>query len=161
MSSSAAIGSVLAGFRVESLIGQGAMGAVYLAEDTATGRRVALKLLAPALAEDERFRERFLRESQLAASLDHPHIVPILASGDENGVLYLAMAYIAGFDLRELLRREAPLEAERALRLVSQVADALDAAHERDLVHRDVSRATSSWAKTTTPTCATSAWPGT
>ena len=138
MSASAAIGSVLAGFRVESLIGQGAMGAVYLAEDTATGRQVALKLLAPALAEDERFRERFLRESQLAASLDHPHIVPVLASGDENGVLYLAMAYVAGFDLRELLRREAPLEAERALRLVSQVADALDAAHENGLVHRDV-----------------------
>ena len=119
MSASAAIGSVLAGFRVKWLIGQGAMGAVYLAEDTATGRQVALKLLAPALAEDERFRERFLRESQLAASLDHPHIVPILASGEENGVLYLAMAYIPGSDLRELLRREAPLEAERALGLVS------------------------------------------
>jgi serine/threonine-protein kinase len=138
MSSPAAIGSVVAGFRVESLIGQGAMGAVYLAEDTTTGRQVALKLLVPTLAEDERFRERFLRESELAASLDHPHIVPILASADENGVLALAMAYISGSDLRELLRHEAPLEAERALGLVSQVADALDAAHAAGLVHRDV-----------------------
>ena len=138
MSSPVAIGSVVAGFRVDSLIGQGAMGAVYLAEETTTGRRVALKLLAPALAEDERFRERFLRESELAASLDHPNIVPILASADEIGVLALVMAYIPGLDLRELLRREAPLEAERALGLVSQVADALDAAHASGLVHRDV-----------------------
>jgi serine/threonine-protein kinase len=138
MSSPAAIGSVVAGFRVDSLIGQGAMGAVYLAEDTTTGRHLALKLLAPGLAEDERFRQRFLRESELAASLDHPHIVPILASGEENEVLYLAMAYIQGSDLREVLRREAPLEEERALGLVSQVADALDAAHAAGLVHRDV-----------------------
>jgi serine/threonine-protein kinase len=131
-------GTVLAGYRVQRLLGEGAMGAVYLAEDTATGRQVALKLLAPEVAQDERFRERFLRESHLAASLDHPHIVPIFASGEVNGVLYLAMAYIPGSDLRQLLRREAPLEAERALALVSQVAEALDAAHSAGLVHRDV-----------------------
>jgi len=80
-------GTVLAGYRVESLIGEGATGAVYLAEDLSRGGRVALKLLAPELAQDERFRRRFLRESRLAASLDHPHIVPTLAFGEEDGLL--------------------------------------------------------------------------
>jgi serine/threonine protein kinase/ABC-type transport system substrate-binding protein len=138
MRSQVPTGTVLAGFRVESLIGEGAMGAVYLAEDTRTGERVALKVLAPELARDERFRQRFLRESQLAASLDHPHIVPTLASGEENGTLYLAMAYVEGSDLRDLLRREGRLEPERAIDLLKQVAEALDAAHAAGLVHRDV-----------------------
>src|SRR5213596_3633076 len=99
-------GALLAGFRVESLLGEGAMGTVYLAEETSSGRRVALKLLAPELARDERFRRRFLRETELATSLDHPHIVTTLASGEDGGTLYLAMAYVEGSDLRELLRRE-------------------------------------------------------
>jgi predicted Ser/Thr protein kinase len=128
----------LAGFRVESPLGEGAMGAVYLAEETSTGRRVALKLLAGELAGDERFRRRFLRETELAASLDHPHVVPTVASGDENGTLYLAMAYVEGSDLRKLLRREGRLGPERALGLIEQVAGALDAAHMAGLVHRDV-----------------------
>src|SRR6478672_11551408 len=131
-------GSVLAGFRVESLLGEGATGTVYLAEETSTGRLVALKLLAPELARDERFRRRFLRETELAASLDHPHVVPTLASGEEEGTLYLAMAYVEGSDLRKLLRRDGRLEPERALELLSQVAAALDAAHRAGLVHRDV-----------------------
>src|SRR2546427_7813559 len=131
-------GAVLAGFRVESLLGEGAMGSVYLAEETATGRRVALKLLAAELARDERFRRRFLRETELAASLDHPHVVPTLASGEQDGTLYLAMAYVDGPDLRALLRREGRLEPERALDLVEQVAGALDAAHEARLVHRAI-----------------------
>ena len=131
-------GAVLAGFRVESLLGEGAMGTVYLAQETSTGRRVALKLLAPELARDERFRRRFLRETELAASLDHPHAVPTLASGEEDGTLYLAMAYVEGSDLRKLLRGEGRLEPERALNLIEQVASALDAAHAAGLVHRDV-----------------------
>jgi ABC-type transport system substrate-binding protein/tRNA A-37 threonylcarbamoyl transferase component Bud32 len=131
-------GALLAGFRVDSLLGEGAMGTVYLAEEVATGRRIALKLLAPELARDERFRRRFLRETELAASLDHPHVVPTLASGEEEGTLYLAMAYVEGADLRKLLRHEGRLEPERALDLVEQVADALDAAHRAGLVHRDV-----------------------
>jgi tRNA A-37 threonylcarbamoyl transferase component Bud32 len=131
-------GTVVAGFRVESLLGEGAMGTVYLAEELSTGRRVALKLLSPELARDERFRRRFLRETELAASLDHPHVVPTIASGEEDGTLYLAMAHIEGSDLRKLLRRESPLEPERTLGLVAQVADALDAAHAAGLVHRDV-----------------------
>jgi serine/threonine protein kinase len=138
MPSEVSTGTVLAGFRVRSLIGEGAMGAVYLAEDIARGGRVALKLLAPNLARDERFRQRFLRESQLASSLDDPHIVPILTSGEEAGVLYLAMAYVEGPDLRELLRREGRLDVPRAIDLVRQAAGALDAAHAAGLVHRDV-----------------------
>jgi hypothetical protein len=130
-------GSVLAGFRVGPEIGRGAMGAVFLAEDE-TGRRVALKLLEPTLAGDERFRRRFLRESQLAATLDHPNVVRTIASGEEDGRLYLALAYVDGSDLRELLRREGRLEPARAVALVSQAADALDAAHAAGLVHRDV-----------------------
>jgi len=131
-------GSVLAGFRVESFLGEGAMGTVYLAEETSTGQRVALKLLAPELARDERFRRRFLRETELAMSFRHPHIVRMLGSGEEEGALYLAMAYVEGSDLREVLRREGRLEAERAVALVEQVAGALDAAHTAGLVHRDV-----------------------
>jgi serine/threonine-protein kinase len=130
-------GSVVAGFRVGSPIGEGAMGSVYLAED-GSGRRLALKLLSPELARDERFRQRFLRESSVAARLEHPHIVPTVASGEEDGLLYLAMQYVAGSDLRELLRGEGRLEPARALRVTGQVADALDAAHAAGLVHRDV-----------------------
>jgi serine/threonine protein kinase/ABC-type oligopeptide transport system substrate-binding subunit len=131
-------GAVLADFRLESLLGEGAMGKVYLAEETMSGRRVALKVLAPDLTRDERFRRRFLRETKLAASLDHPHVVPTLASGEQDGTLYLAMAYVEGSDLRKLLQREGKLEPERALALVEQVASALDAAHGAGLVHRDV-----------------------
>jgi len=138
MRSAVTAGTILAGFRLESLIGEGAMGAVYLAEDTRRGGPVAVKVLVPQLAQDDRFRQRFLRESRLAASLDHPHIVPIVAAGEEDGVLYLAMRHIDGSDLRELLRREGRLEPERTLQLLGQVAEALDTAHAAGLVHRDV-----------------------
>jgi ABC-type transport system substrate-binding protein/tRNA A-37 threonylcarbamoyl transferase component Bud32 len=138
MRSEVATGTLVGGFRVVSLIGEGAMGRVYLAEDEEHQRRVALKLLVPELARDERFRQRFLRESTLAAHLDHPHVVPTFAFGEEEGVLYLAMGYVEGSDLRELLRRDAKLEPERALDLLGQVADGLDAAHALGLVHRDV-----------------------
>ena len=118
--------------------GPGAMGTVYLARDAATDRRVALKVLAPELARDERFRRRFLRESAVAAALRHPNVVRTLAAGDEDGLLYLAMEYVDGVDLRELLRDDGRLAPERAVRLVSEVAGALDAAHDKGLVHRDV-----------------------
>ena len=131
-------GTVIADFRVISLIGEGAMGTVYLAEDVTTGRRVALKLLAPELARDERFRQRFLRESEVAARLDHPHIVPTVGAGEKDGFLYLAMAHVDGSDLREVLRRERKLEPKRAVELVAQVAGALDTAHAAGLIHRDV-----------------------
>ena len=130
--------AVIAGFRVQSLIGAGSMGSVYLAEDTRTGEPVALKVMAAGLAEDERFRQRFVRESALAATLDHPHIVRTLASGEADGLLFLAMAFVEGSDLRDVLRREGRLEPDRALRLIAQTAEALDAAHAAGLVHRDV-----------------------
>ncbi len=131
-------GAVVADFRIDSLVGEGATGAVYLAEDVDTGERVALKMLVPDLAGDERFRQRFLRESELAARLDHPSVVRTIAAGEEAGRLFLAMAYVDGPDLREVLRRDGPLEPERAIRLVAQAASALDAAHAAGLVHRDV-----------------------
>src|SRR5438445_13093244 len=118
-------GALLAGFRVGSLHGEGAMGTVYLAEETSTGRRVALKLLAPELARDERFRRRFLRETELAASLDHPHVVQTLGAGEEEGTLYLAMAYVEGSDLPQLLQREGGLEPEGGRRPRGQVGAAL------------------------------------
>jgi serine/threonine protein kinase len=138
MSSDVRTGTVVAGFRVERLIGEGAMGAVYLADDPKRRCRVALKMLAPELARDERFRQRFLRESQIAAGLDHPNVVATLAAGEEDGVLYLAMSYIDGLDLRQVLRSEGRLEPRRAISLISQVAGALDDAHRRGLIHRDV-----------------------
>jgi streptogramin lyase/predicted Ser/Thr protein kinase len=131
------IGTELVGYRIEELIGRGGMSVVYLAEDRRLRRRVALKLLASALAEDEAFRERFLEESQLAASLDHPNVVPIFEAGEADGQLYIAMRYVEGQDLKQLLQ-DGPLEPSRAIALCSQVADALDFAHERGLVHRDV-----------------------
>ncbi len=130
-------GTVVGGYRIARFIGSGATGSVYLAED-ADGQAVALKVLAPDLANDERFRQRFLRESQLARSLEHPHAVATLSSGEEDGLLYLAMAYVEGSDLREVLSRESRLEPERALHLLGQIAEALDAAHAAGLVHRDV-----------------------
>ena len=127
----------VAGFRLLQPIGQGATGSVYRAESPA-GETVALKLLAPELARDERFRQRFLRESRIASSLRHPYVIPVVASGEDGGTLYLAMSHVEGTDLRELIRRHGRLEPERALRLAGHVADALDAAHAAGLVHRDV-----------------------
>ena len=131
-------GTTLAGFRVEALVGRGGMGAVYRATEEALGRKVALKVIAPELAQNERFRKRFLSESRIAASLDHPHVVPIYRSGDEGGLLFLAMRYVEGTDLAKLLAAERMLELRRALSLLEQVAEALDAAHAKGLVHRDV-----------------------
>jgi class 3 adenylate cyclase/tRNA A-37 threonylcarbamoyl transferase component Bud32/DNA-binding beta-propeller fold protein YncE len=133
-----AVGSTLAGFRVERLLGRGAMGAVYLAEDVHLRRKAAIKVIAHELADDDRFRRRFLLESQLAASLEHPHIVPIYAAGEEGDVIFLAMKYVEGYDLRALVDASEHVDDERALSLLAQVGDALDTAHGLGLVHRDV-----------------------
>jgi len=138
MSSEVRTGTVLGRFRIDSMIGQGAMGSVYLAEDTSRGGPIALKVLLRELAEDERFRKRFLRESKLAASLEHTNVVPIVDAGEVDGVLYLAMEVVAGTDLRGILRREGRLDPDRAIVIASDAAAALDAAHSAGLVHRDV-----------------------
>src|SRR5687768_9219118 len=131
-------GTTFAGYRVDSLVGRGGMGVVYRATDLSLERPVALKLIAPELAENERFRARFLREPRLAASLDHPHVIPIHEAGEHDGQLYLAMRFVEGEDLKTLLHRDGKLTPERALSVLAQIADALDAAHRRGLVHRDV-----------------------
>jgi DNA-binding beta-propeller fold protein YncE/predicted Ser/Thr protein kinase len=133
-----AIGSTLAGYRIESLIARGGMGVVYRATQLALERPVALKVIAAELAGKEGFRERFLRESRLAASLDHPSVVPVYDAREEDGELIVAMRLVEGGDLRKLIDRQGPLSPARAVALLSQVADALDSAHAAGIVHRDV-----------------------
>lgn len=132
------IGRQVAGYRIEREIGRGGMAVVYRAKDLRLDRPVALKLLAPELARNDTFRRRFTHESRAAAAIDHPHIVPVFEAGETDGVLYIAMRYVAGSDLRHLLDREGPLTPATTLRVASQIASALDAAHEHGLVHRDV-----------------------
>ena len=136
--SNVAVGTTIAEYLVEELVGSGGMGEVYLARDERLGRRVALKVLLKRLADDAGFRERLLRESRLAASLDHPNVVPVYEAGEAEGRLFIAMRYVDGTDLKALLRREGALEPARAVAIAAQVADALDAAHALGLVHRDV-----------------------
>jgi len=131
-------GSVFAGHRIEAVAGRGGMGVVYRARQLSLDRVVALKVIAPALTQDEVVRRRFLRESRVAASIDHPHVIPIYYTGEEDGVAFIAMRHVAGDDLRTLVRRSGPLEPGQAARIVGQVAAALDAAHASGLVHRDV-----------------------
>jgi hypothetical protein len=131
-------GDEFAGCRIEAVAGRGGMGVVYRATELSLGRPVALKLLAPERAADREFRERFQRESRMAAAIDHPNVVPVYAAGEHDGSLYLVMRYVGGTDLHQLLRDEGRLEPARAAELVAQLASALDAAHAAGLVHRDV-----------------------
>ena len=132
------IGSTLAGYRLDALIARGGMGVVYRATQLALERPVALKVIARELAGQDGFRERFLRESRLAASLDHPNVVPVYDAREEDGELIVAMRLVEGGDLRQLIRREGPTPPARAIGLLAQVAEALDAAHAAGIVHRDV-----------------------
>ncbi len=131
-------GSLLAGYRLEAQIGSGGMAVVFRARDERLGRLVALKVLAPALTADAAFRRRFMAESRAAATVDDPHIIPIYEAGEANGVLFIAMRFVPGGDLRGVLEREGPLAPARALAFIAPVASALDAAHVAGLVHRDV-----------------------
>jgi YVTN family beta-propeller protein len=132
------IGTTIAGCRIESLIGRGGMGTVYLAEHIGLQRKVALKILSADLADDVNFRDRFVRESRMAASIEDPNIVPIYEAGESEGVLFIAMRYVRGTDLEALIHAEGALPPERTIAIISQVASALDAAHVQGLIHRDV-----------------------
>jgi DNA-binding NarL/FixJ family response regulator len=133
-----AVGDTFAGHRIDALAGRGGMGVVFRATDLALNRPVALKLIAPDAALDPVFRARFEHECRAAAAIDHPHAVEVFHAGEEEGVLYVTMRYVEGTDLGALLARESALEPARAVGLIAQVAGALDEAHRRGLVHRDV-----------------------
>jgi serine/threonine protein kinase len=132
-------GTVIGGFQLDELVGEGGMGVVYRARQLDLDRVVALKLIQPGLSGDEEFKARFQRESRLAAAIDHPNIVPVYGAGEENGVYFIAMRYVDGTDLGDYLRSlHSPLEPVTATGLIAEVADGLDAAHAIGLVHRDV-----------------------
>ncbi len=132
------LGSTIAGCRLEAVAGRGGMGVVYRATQVALRRPVAVKAIAPELAQDEAFRERFQREWQIAASIEHPNVIPVYEAGELEGTLYLIMRWVDGTDLREMITSSGRLEPGRAVRLLRPVASALSAAHRRGLVHRDV-----------------------
>src|SRR5689334_15463598 len=133
-----AIGSEFAGHRIDGVAGRGGMGVVYRATHLALNRPVALKLIAPELSEDEGFRTRFKQESMTAASIDHPNVIPIYHAGEEDGNLYITMRFVEGTDLRAMIAQQGKLDPALAAEIVAQTAAALDAAHARGLVHRDV-----------------------
>uniref|UniRef100_UPI002029B317 serine/threonine-protein kinase n=1 Tax=Sphaerisporangium fuscum TaxID=2835868 RepID=UPI002029B317 len=132
------VGTRMADYRIEAVVGRGGMATVYRARDSRLGRAVALKVLAPQLSQDQRFRDRFVRESRLVAGIDHPNIIPIYEAGESGDLLFIAMRYVEGPDLRGLVQSNGPLPVARAHRLFSQIASALDAAHQHGMVHRDV-----------------------
>src|SRR3954453_14732232 len=131
-------GTQFGAYRIESVAGQGGMGVVYRATQLGLDRAVGLKVITPAFAHDEEFRARFQRESKLAASIEHPNVIPVYEAGEQDGTLFLAMRYVDGTDLKSLLGREGRLEPIRSARFVNQIGVALDAAHAAGLVHRDV-----------------------
>lgn len=131
-------GEALGDFRIVEVIGEGGMGAVYLADDDRLGRRVGLKVISPLLGRDPEFRRRFEAEARSAAAIDHPNVVPVYSAGADGGRLFIAMRYVEGGDLRARLRESGPLDPGEAIEVLDAVAAALDAAHEAGLVHRDV-----------------------
>jgi len=131
-------GSRIGKYVLEKQIGHGGMAVVFRAHDDQLGRPVALKIMAPSVASDAEFRQRFIRESKAAAAVDDPHIIPVFEAGESAGVLFIAMRYVAGGDARSLLAREGPLNLDRVSAILVSVASALDAAHAAGLVHRDV-----------------------
>ena len=132
------VGDEFAGYRVRSVLGRGGMSVVYQAENLRLSSVIALKVLAPELAADDVFRARFLEESRIAASLNHPNVIPIYDMGSQDDLLYIAMRYVSGTDMRQMIKKRGRILPANALFLVSQAARALDAAHRKGLVHRDV-----------------------
>ena len=138
MSEQIGVGTRIGDYNVTGLLGKGGMGMVYRAEDLRTSEPVALKVLAAELAENQAFIERFLREAEYAASVQHAHVVRVLASGRADGHVFMAQQIVEGTDLKALLALEGSLDAARALSILGQVAEALDAVHDAGLLHRDV-----------------------
>ncbi len=132
------VGDEFAGYRLRAVLGRGGMSTVYQAENPRLGNVIALKVLAPELATDDVFRTRFLEESRIAAAMNHPHVIPIHDMGSTDGLLYIAMRCVSGTDLRQMISKRGRLLPDTAIFLLSQAARALDAAHRRGLVHRDV-----------------------
>ena len=132
------VGSDFASYRIQGVLGRGGMSVVFRADNMRLGNEVALKVLSAELSENDAFRERFVRESRLAASINHPNIIPIYDAGEEDGLLYIAMRYVAGADLKTLIRQEGPLSLRRTADIISQVARGLSVAHQRGLIHRDI-----------------------
>src|SRR3954453_13579847 len=133
-----AAGDEFAGYRIRERLGRGGMGVIYLAMEPGLERPVALKLIAPEAAADDVFAKRFAEESRIAASIEHPNVVPIYAAGEEDGIPFIAMRYVSGSDLGRRLARESRLEPGVAVALIGQVGNGLDAIHAAGLVHRDV-----------------------
>ena len=131
-------GAYLAGYRLEERIGRGGQAVVFRAIDEQLGRPVAMKILAPAFTNDRAFRTRFINESHAAAAVEHPHILPVYDAGEASGLLFIAMRYVPSGDVRSLVRQQGPLSVRRGWTIISQIAAALDAAHQLRLVHRDV-----------------------
>ena len=132
------VGDEFAGYRLRAVLGRGGMSVVYQAENPRLGNVIALKVLAPELATDDTFRARFLEESRITASLNHPNVIPVYDVGSSTGLLYIAMRYVSGTDLRQVIKKQGRIPPATALSLCGEAARALDAAHSRRLVHRDV-----------------------
>ncbi len=132
------VGADFASYRIQGVLGRGGMSVVFRADNMRLGNEVALKVLSAELSENDAFRERFVRESRLAASINHPNIIPIYDAGEEDGLLYIAMRFVAGADLKTLIKQEGPLSLRRSAELISQVARGLSVAHQRGLIHRDI-----------------------
>jgi serine/threonine protein kinase len=131
-------GSTFAGYEVESVVGAGGIGILYRARQVRLDRPVALKLVEPAVARDPVIRERLRREARILAALDHPNVVPLYEAGEEDGTVYIVTRWVEGTELGTLIQGQGPLEPGRAARTAAQIAAALEVAHEKGLVHRDV-----------------------
>jgi serine/threonine protein kinase len=133
-----AVGATFADHVIRGVAGRGGMAVVYRAMHVPLKREVALKVIAPAISKDAGFRARFRREFEAAAAIEHPNVIPIFHAGEEEGLLFVTMRYVAGTDLARLIALEGQLEPAQAARYVAQVGQALDAAHAKGVIHRDV-----------------------
>ena len=141
------LGTVIAGYRIEERIGRGGMGVVYRAQHLNLQRRAAIKIIAPDLAESDGFRERFTREARIAAALQHPNIVTVYDAGEQAGVYYIAMEYVDGSTLKQIVTQRGAIAPGGVVNVLAQMCEALAYAHEKGIVHRDVKTANAMWTR--------------